>query len=60
MKYVKGDPLRFINIHPVAKYQKTRREDPFETVKKFLKVAQCRKKNPKEGPFRLVRFCRLP
>ena len=26
-KNVKGDPLSFINIHSVAKYQKTRMED---------------------------------
>ena len=33
----KGDPLGFINIHSVAKYQKTRRGDSFETLKNFRK-----------------------
>ena len=44
-KCKRGDPLGFININSVAKYQKTRR-DPFETLKNFSKkVAQCRKKS---------------
>ena len=45
-KNEKGDPLGFINIHSVAKYQKTRRGDSFETLKKLRKenFAQCRKK----------------
>ena len=33
----RGDPLGFINIHSVAKYQKTRRGDSFETLKNFRK-----------------------
>ena len=33
----KGDPLGFINILSVAKYQKTRRGDSFETLKIFEK-----------------------
>ena len=33
----RGDPLGFINIHFVAKYQKTRRGDYFETLKNFRK-----------------------
>ena len=41
----RGDPLGFINIHFVAKYQKIRRGDSFETLKIFeKKFAQCRKK----------------
>ena len=41
----RGDPLGLINIHSVAKYQKTRRGDYFETLKNFRKnFAQCRKK----------------
>ena len=45
-KNVKGDPFGFINIHFVAKYQKTRRGDPLEALKTFRKkVAQCRKKS---------------
>ena len=44
-KCKRGDTLGFINIHSVAKYQKTRKEDSFETLKNFRKkVAQCRKK----------------
>ena len=34
-KCKRGDPLGFINIHSVAKYLKTRRRVPFETLKKF-------------------------
>ena len=33
----KGDPLGFINIHSVAKYEKIRRVDSFETLKNFRK-----------------------
>ena len=33
----KGGPLGFINIHSVAKYQKTRRGDSFENLKNFRK-----------------------
>ena len=40
----RGDPLEFINILSVAKYQKIRRGDSFETLKIFEKFAQCRKK----------------
>ena len=41
----KGDPLGFINILSVAKYQKIRRGDSFEILKSFeKKFAQCRKK----------------
>ena len=36
-KNEKGDPLGFINMHSVAKYQKTRRGDSFETLKNFGK-----------------------
>ena len=36
-KNEKGDPLGFINILSVAKYQKTRRGDSFETLKIFEK-----------------------
>ena len=42
--------MGFINIYSVAKYQKTREGDSFETLKYFRKkVAQCRKKS-KGGP----------
>ena len=33
----RGGPLGFINIHSVAKYEKTRGGDPFETLKIFSK-----------------------
>ena len=45
-KNVKGGPSGFINIHSVAKYQKTRRGDPLGTFKNFRKkVTECQK-NP--------------
>ena len=34
-KCKRGDPLGFINIYSVAKYQKTRKGDSFDTLKKF-------------------------
>ena len=41
----RGDPLGFINILSVAKYQKIRRGDSFEKLKIFeKKFAQCRNK----------------
>ena len=44
-KCKRGDPLGFINIYSVAKYQKTRKGDSFETFKIFRKkVAQFPKK----------------
>ena len=50
-KNEKGDPLGFINIHFVAKYQKTRRGDSFETLKNFRKnFAQSRKKIERGDP----------
>ena len=59
-KNVKGGTLWALLTYSVAKYKKTRRGDSFETLKNFRKkVAQCRKKNRKGGPFSLVRFCRL-
>ena len=36
-KCKRGDPLGFINIYSVAKYQKTRKGDSFETLKNFRK-----------------------
>ena len=47
----RGDPLVFSNILSVAKYQKTRRGDSFETLKIFeKKFAQCRKKIERGDP----------
>ena len=57
-KCKRGDPLGFINIYSVAKYQKTRKGDSFETLKNFRKKLQCRKKL-KGGPFSIFWFCRL-
>ena len=51
------DPLGFINIYSVAKYQKTRKGDSFETLKNFReKVAQCRNKIEREDPLVLSGF----
>ena len=36
-KCKRGDPLGIINIYSVAKYQKTRKGDSFETLKNFRK-----------------------
>ena len=40
-----GDPLGFINIYSVAKYQKTRKRDSFETLKNFRKKSHNAEKN---------------
>ena len=59
-KNEKGDPLGFINIYSVAKYQKTRKGDSFETLKNFRKKFRTvPKKNWKGGLLGLFRFCRL-
>ena len=51
-KNEKGDPLGFINILSVAKYQKIRRGDSFETLKIFeKKIRTVPKINWKGGPF---------
>ena len=55
----RGDPLRFINIYSVAKYQKTRKGDSFETLKNFRKKSHNVEKNRKRGPFSVIRFGRL-
>ena len=55
-KCKRGDPLGFINIYSVAKYQKTRKGDSLDIKKFSKKVAQCRKKNRKGGPFSLARL----
>ena len=43
------DPLGFINIHFVAKYQKTRRGDSFETLKYFRKKFRTERKKIERG-----------
>ena len=46
-----GDPLGFINIFSVAKYQKIRRGDSFEKLKIFeKKIRTVPKKNWKGDP----------
>ena len=51
--------MGFINIHSVAKYQKTRRGDPLCALKNFRKkVAQCRKTSrdrPKSAPYQRLK-----
>ena len=47
---VQGSPLGFINIHSVAKYQKTRKTGPFETLKIFGKKSHSAEKNRKGDP----------
>ena len=43
-KCKRGDPLGFIDIYSVAKYQKTRKGDSFETLKNFRKSRTVPKK----------------
>ena len=49
-KCKRGDPLGFINIYSVAKYQKTRKGDSFETLKIFEKSRTVPKKIEREDP----------
>ena len=53
-KCKKGDPLGFINTYSVAKYQKTRKGDSFETLNFFRKKSHNAEKNRKA--IDLVRF----
>ena len=55
-KCKRRDPLGFISIHSVAKYEKTRRGTLFRHLKIFRKKSHSAEKNPKRGPFRLVWF----
>ena len=48
-KCKRGAPLGFINIHSVAYYQKNRRGDPFETLKKSEKSRTVPEKKSKGG-----------
>ena len=55
-KTVKGDPLRFLKNHSVAKFQKKIEGEPFESLKNFRKTKKMRifnslivPKNLKEG-----------
>ena len=49
-KYKRGDPLDFINIYSVAKYQKTPKGDSFETLKNFRKNRTMPKKIERGDP----------
>ena len=55
-KCKRGDPLGYIKIYSVANYQKTRKENSFQTLKNFRKKSHNAEEN---RPFSLVRFCRL-
>ena len=49
-KCKRGDPLGFINIYSVAKYQKTRKGDSFGTLKNFQKKSHSAEKNERGDP----------
>ena len=59
-KIKKEGPLRFINMHSVAKYQKTQSGTLWDITKFSKKSRTVSKKNGKWGIFSPVRFCRLP
>ena len=48
-KNVKGDLWGFINIYSVAKYQKTRKGDSFETLANFRKKSRTMPKKIERG-----------
>ena len=48
-KCKRGDPLGFINIYSVAKYQKLER-GPFGDIKNFIKKSHSAEKNPQGDP----------
>ena len=48
-KNEKRDPLGFINIHSVAKYQKISKGDSFKTLKNFRKKFRTVPKNIERG-----------
>ena len=49
VKCERGDPLGYINIYSVAKYQKTRKGDSFETMKNFRKKSHNADEKSKGG-----------
>ena len=55
-KCERGDPLNFINIYYVAKYQKTRKRDSFETLMNFQKRSTMPKKIERADPLVLSSF----
>ena len=46
----RGEPLCFINIYSVAKYQKNRKGDSFETLKNFRKKSHSAEKIERGDP----------
>ena len=59
-KCKRGDPLGFINIYSVEKYQKTRKGDSFETLKNFQKKSHnAEKKIEKRDTFALISADRI-
>ena len=48
-KCKRGDSLGFINIYSVAKYQKTRKRDSFDTLKIFSKKSRTMPKKIQRG-----------
>ena len=56
-KCKRGDPLGFISIYSVAKYQETRKGGPFGDIKKFSKKSRTvPKKNQKGDPLASAGF----
>ena len=49
-KCERWDPMGFINLYSVAKYQKTRKGDSFETLKNFRNKSLNAEKNRKGEP----------
>ena len=45
----RGDPLGFINIYSVAKYQKNSQKDSFETLKNFREKSRTMPKKNRKG-----------
>ena len=56
---MQGDLLKLFNIHSVAKYQKIGGAQLETSVNFCQKSFIVPKKNQKEGPFSLIRFCML-
>ena len=48
-KCKRRDPLGFINIYSVTKYQETRKGDSFETLKNFQKKSRTMPKKIERG-----------
>ena len=60
-KNVKGTLRDLITYIQLQNIKKKLEGNPFETLEKFREKSRTvQKENRKRGPFRLVRFCRLP